>query len=146
MSVSVMIDASLSTVGQLPPQIVFTEPPPGMSTLTHFDIAALDNLGLMFTLRASDGPSTRLFAVSPRPYFPDYEPHIAGDARAGIGLEADDDALLLVIVNPTAEGLITANLLAPIAVNPATGAAAQVVLDDGDWPLRAPLGTEAAAS
>ena len=49
------------------------------------------------------------------------------------------DPLLLVVVNPGAgDGPTTANLLAPLMVNPATGAASQVVLDG--WPLRAPLG------
>lgn len=146
MSLTVMINSHPSTVGTLPRQLVFAEPPPGMSTLTRFDVAALDDLGLMFTLRATDGPGTRLFAVSPRPYFPQYSPQIGAEARAAIGLGQDEDVLLLTIVNPSADGVITANLLAPVAVNSATGAAAQVVLDDGDWPLRAPLGSEAIAS
>lgn len=32
------------------------------------------------------------------------------------------------------------NLLAPVIVNQTTGAAAQVILEDQDYPLRAPLG------
>ncbi|MFN3865145.1 MAG: flagellar assembly protein FliW [Demequina sp.] len=146
MSPTVMIDAHHATVGELPQQLLFGEPPPGMATLTRFDVAALDNLGLMFTLRATDRPETRLFAVSPRPYFPSYLPRISGEARASIGIGPDEDPLLLVIVNPGGSGLITANLLAPVAVNSASGAAAQVVLDDDEWPLRAPLGAEAPAS
>ncbi|WP_062137895.1 flagellar assembly protein FliW [Demequina aestuarii] len=146
MSVSIMIDPQQTSTCALPQQLTFVEPPPGMSALTRFDVAALDALGLMFTLRATDHVETRLFAVSPRPYFPSYAPRISEDVRGGIGMHPGDEPVLLVIVNPTADGLITANLLAPVAINPATGAAAQAVLDDEEWPLRAPLSAEAAAT
>jgi hypothetical protein len=36
------------------------------------------------------------------------------------------------------------NLLAPIVVNVHTGACAQVILDDQDWPLQAELATRSA--
>ena len=53
--------------------------------------------------------------------------------------------MLLVVVQPGEEGEPpTANLLAPLAVNPRTGAAIQVVLDGDKWPLRAPLSATAA--
>ena len=46
----------------------------------------------------------------------------------------------MVIVNVGDDpGSATANLLAPIVVNRHTREAAQVVLTDGDHPLRAPL-------
>ena len=53
---------------------------------------------------------------------------------------------MLAVVHPGAEEPTTANLLAPILVNPVTGAAAQVVLDGDEWPLRAPLGTGSEAA
>lgn len=146
MSLAVVIDAHLSARGEVPEQIRFVEPPPGMSSLSQFVLAPLDSQGLMFTLRAADHPGTRLFAITPFPYFPDYAPRLSDEARAVIGLAQGEAPVLLVIVNPSADGAITANLLAPIVVDPATGAAVQVVLDDDRWPLRAPLGSEAVAS
>lgn len=146
MSLPVVIDSHLSARGELPEQIRFVEPPPGMSTLSKFVLAPLDSQGLMFTLRAADHPGTRLFAIAPFPYFPDYAPRLSDETRAAIDLAPGEAPVLLVIVNPSADGVISANLLAPVVVDSRTGAAVQVVLDDDRWPLRAPLGTEAAAS
>lgn len=146
MSLSVVMDAHLTALGELPDQIRFAEPPPGMSTFLTFDVAPLDAQGLMFTLRATDDPDIRLFAITPLPYFPDYAPRLSDEDRSTISLAPGAAPVLLAIVNPTADGAITANLLAPVVVDPATGAAAQVVLDDDRWPLRAPLGAEAGAT
>jgi len=53
---------------------------------------------------------------------------------------------MLAVVHPGGDEPTTANLLAPILVNPVTGAAAKVVLDGDEWPLRAPLGTGSGAA
>lgn len=119
--------------------IDFASPPPGLRDLRRFTLAALDDTGFLFTLRSTDEPDVRLFLVPPRAYFPDYAPQLDGSTRETLALDADD-AVLLVVVHPGQAGEPpTANLLAPVAVNPATGAALQVVLDDDRWPLRAPL-------
>ena len=143
MSLTITLDVELTRRAQLPERLTFVEAPPGMAALTGFDVSALDEAGLLFALRASEQPDTRLFAVPPRPYFPTYQPRLSEDAREAIGLGDDEEPVLLVIVHPGADAAHTANLLAPVAVNPRTGSAAQVVLDDGDWPLRAPLGAAA---
>ncbi|HSE08505.1 MAG TPA: flagellar assembly protein FliW, partial [Nocardioidaceae bacterium] len=54
--------------------------------------------------------------------------------------ETADDLVALVVVT-LGEGLAdaTANLLAPVLVNPSRRLAAQVVLDDAELPLRTPL-------
>ena len=116
----------------------FATPPPGLRDLRSFQLTAVDDTGFLFTLRSTDEPDVRLFLVPPRAYFPDYAPSLDGSTRDSLALE-DDDAVLLVVVHP-GQGAEppTANLLAPVAINPATGRALQVVLD-GDWPLRAPL-------
>lgn len=146
MSLSVILDSRLARVGQVPEKLTFVEPPPGMATLTEFNITALETLGLMFALRADADPNVRLFAVAPRPYFPEYSPTIADSVLAGLGLAAGDEPVLLAVVSPVTDGQTTANLLAPIVVNPRTGAAMQVVLESDEWPLRAPLGHERSAA
>lgn len=140
MSLTIAVDGALTKRVELPERLLFVAPPPGMADLTRFDVSALDDSGLLFALRSSERGDTRLFAVPPRPYFPAYEPVLDASARAAIGVGPDEDPVLLVIVHPGAAASHTANLLAPVAVNARTGEAAQVVLDDGDWPLRAPLG------
>ncbi len=51
--------------------------------------------------------------------------------------------MVLVVVNPSETGA-RMNLLAPIVVNVHTGACAQVILDDQDWPLQAELAMRSA--
>jgi len=53
--------------------------------------------------------------------------------------------MVLVVANPS-ETDTCKNPLAPIVVNVRTGACAQVILDDQDWPLQAELATRSARS
>lgn len=136
---------AVSTVGREAPartvadRLDFAGSLPGLRDLRHFELAALDESGHLFALRSTERPEVRLFVVPPQPYFPDYAPRIDPSTRASLGID-DDDAVLLVVVHPGNGGEPpTANLLAPMAVNPTTGRAVQVVLDGDDWPLRAPL-------
>ncbi len=117
----------------------FAEPPPGLRDLRRFRLAALDDAGFLFALRSTEEPEVRLFVVPPRPYFPDYDPVVAEPTLTALGVDRAE-ALLLVVVHPGQDGAApTANLLAPVVVDPATGRAVQVVLDGDAWPLRAPL-------
>ena len=117
----------------------FTTPPPGMAGLRHFTLDALDDTGFLFAMRSTEEPGVRLYVVAPQPYFPEYAPDLGGSTRETLGLD-DEDAVLLVVVQPGQDGNApTANLLAPVAVNPTTGRALQVVLDGDRWPLRAPF-------
>ncbi len=123
----------------LPTTLHLTTPMPGLDEHTDFEVSALDESGSLYALRsAPEGARpVRLFVVDPEPYFPDYTPRISPDLHAQLGT---DRLRVLVVVRP-AQGTQppTANLLAPLLVDPATGAALQTVLTD-DWPLRAPLG------
>jgi len=139
MSVVVAIGPSDTTVRRVPDTLEFLVPPPGMLTLRHFGLDALDEIGSLFAMRSTEADGVRLFVVPPRMYLPEYVPQLDPASREALGL-ADEPPVLLVVVHPGVDGEPpTANLLAPIAVNPRTGAALQVVLDE-DWPLRAPLG------
>ncbi|HMO09927.1 MAG TPA: flagellar assembly protein FliW [Actinotalea sp.] len=121
------------------PAIDFVEAPLGLMGLRRFQLDALDESGLLFALRSTEADGVRLFVVPPQPYFPRYSPALDLDAIAGLGL-GDQEPVLLVVVRPGDEGTgPTANLLAPVVVNPSSGAALQVVLDSDEWPLRAPF-------
>lgn len=139
MSVMVAVGPSDSSVQPVPETLEFVTAPPGMMSLRTFALDALDDIGALFAMRSTEQSGVRLFVVPPRVYVPDYAPAIDAQTRAALGLGVDDP-VLLVVVHPGEGGEPpTANLLAPVAVNPATGAAMQVVLDGDDWPLRAPL-------
>ncbi len=139
MSVMVAVGPADNAVQPVPETLEFVAAPPGMMSLRHFALDALDDIGALFAMRSTEQSDIRLFVVPPRVYVPDYAPAIDAETRAALGLEGTDP-VLLVVVHPGEGGRPpTANLLAPVAVNPATGAAMQVVLDGDDWPLRAPL-------
>jgi len=104
-------------------------------------LVGADNDGLVFWLQsmAPDGP--RFLAVPPAVYFPDYAPVLPVTVCAELGLEDPADAQLYCLLTvPNGDvSAATANLRAPVVVNPAAGRARQVVLADGMHPIRRPL-------
>ena len=124
----------------VPGALHLVEPLPGLPGGTEYTLDALDEIGFLFSLRGPSG--VRLFVVSPGLVFPDYHPTIPQLVLDAVcGADIDADVVLLAVVHPgPGERLApTADLLAPIVVDCATGRALQTVLDE-DLPLRAPLG------
>ena len=112
----------------------FTAPLLGLPGATGYDLVVVpDGIGL-FTLECG---ATRLFAVDPALYVDDYRPRLTAEQREAVGVATDAEGLLLVVVTPDPEGP-TANLLAPIVIAP-DGRASQVLLEDQEMPVRAPL-------
>lgn len=141
MSVMICVDTASTAAGPTPApdELVFTSSPPGMAGLRRFTLTALDDTGFLFAMHSVEQPGVRLFVVPPRPYFPEYAPHVDPTSVAPLELDGRE-AVLLVVVHPGQDGEPpTANLLAPIAVDPASGRALQIVLDTDEWPLRAQL-------
>jgi len=114
---------------------------PGLPDHLVYSLDELDDEGTLFALRSATDPNVRLFVVRPEVFFADYSPEVDAATREALGLAEDGEALLLVVVHPGDDkNPTTANLLAPVVINLATGAATQLVLSDSSWPLRAPLG------
>ena len=117
------------------------DPLPGFPGLRDFALVAADAGGLLFWLQsvAPDGP--RFLAVPAAPYFPDYAPALprAACAELGIGDATAADVYCLITVPDGDVAEATANLRAPLVVNPATHRARQIVLTDGGHPIRQPL-------
>lgn len=98
--------------------------------------------GAVQTLRstAPDGP--RFVAIPPDRYFPDYRPNLPSQALADLDLTDPAAARLVCLVSIPGGDVTaaTANLLAPIVINPHTGRATQVILHEDDPDLiRQPL-------
>jgi flagellar assembly factor FliW len=136
------VDAARRT--HLPEHLHLSSPMPGLVGYEDFTLTPLDDAGVLYALRSEpDGARpVRLFVIDPDAFFPDYEPTIDGDVLAALGTDSEH-AVRLVVVRPADGGEPpTANLLAPLVLDPASGAAVQTVLTE-DWPLRAPLGRAA---
>ncbi|HEY0118563.1 MAG TPA: flagellar assembly protein FliW [Cellulomonas sp.] len=126
----------------LPAHLHLVEPLPGLPAFTEYALDALDEIGFLFALRArTDAGDVRLFVVSPGLVFPGYSPAIPGTVLDAVcGRDGERDVVLLTVVHPGPGDRLapTANLLAPLVADRATGRALQAVLDE-DLPLRAPL-------
>ena len=131
---------TLSAVATLP-LLAMTEALPGFPGHRDYVLVTADGDGRLFWLQsmAPDGP--RFLAVDPGAYFPDYAPPLPAAVCADLGLDDPTQARLYCLVTVPAEGpaAATANLRAPLVVNPATWRSTQVVLLDGGHPIRRPL-------
>jgi flagellar assembly factor FliW len=121
--------------------LLLAEPLPGFPQHRDYVLVPADGGGLLFWLQsvAPDGP--RFLAVSAASFFPDYAPALPGVPCAELGLAEAADATLYCLVTVPAGDVTaaTANLRAPLVVNPETRRARQLVLIDGEHPIRRPL-------
>jgi flagellar assembly factor FliW len=117
------------------------EPLPGFPGHRDYVLVPADAGGLLFWLQsaAPDGP--RFLAVSAASFFPDYVPVLPGAACDELALADVAEAILycLVTVPDGDVTAATANLRAPLVVNPVSQQARQIVLADGVHDIRRPL-------
>jgi flagellar assembly factor FliW len=118
-----------------------TEPMPGFPGHRDYVLVPADAGGHVFWLQSVAPAGPRFLAVPPAGLFPDYAPDLPGSACVELGLEDAGQAQLLCLVSvPDGDvASATANLRAPVVVNPATSRARQVLLADGRHPIRRPL-------
>jgi len=122
------------------PVLELVSPMPGFPDCRRFTLVRLDEAGLLCSLTSLEEPGLRFLVVPPAQFFPDYAPEIDDDVALELGIESAEDALLLVVLNAGASlATTTANLAAPVLVNPATRRARQIVLDQPGVPVAAPL-------
>ena len=122
------------------PTLEFIGPLAGFPDRRLFVLVELEPSGLLCALRSLDDDALRFLVAPPGPFFPDYEPELGTDWARLLDLQTPQDALVLTIITPGEEAAPpTANLFAPVIINVRTRKAAQIILDDTDLPLRAPL-------
>ena len=122
-------------------KLELAEPLPGFPRHRAYVLVPTDAAGHLFWLQAvaPDGP--RFLAVSAASFFPEYEPILPGAACDELGLADVAEAAMYCLVT-VPDGNVadaTANLRAPLVVNPVTRRARQIVLTDGVHPIRAAL-------
>lgn len=122
------------------PVIDLVSPLPGFPEDDAFTLVRLDETGTLCRLRSLSHDGLQFLVVPAVTFFPDYAPVVADDVVEALEIAAAADVLVLLIVRAAATlAETTANLRAPLLVNVKTRKAAQVVLDDADLPLAAPL-------
>lgn len=122
------------------PVVELVAPLPGFAELHRFALARVVDDGTVCELRSLDAPDVSFVVVPPSEFFAGYTAEVGDDVADALDLQSADDALVLAVVtlgSTAAEA--TANLRAPIVVNHRTRRAMQVILDDPELPLKAPL-------
>jgi flagellar assembly factor FliW len=121
--------------------LAFAEPLPGFPGHRDYVLVPADAGGLVFWLQSVAPAGPRFLAVPAADFFPDYTPSLPEAACVELGLGDAGQATLLCLVT-VLDGDVataTANLRAPVVVNPAASRARQVVLADGRHAIRRPL-------
>ena len=117
------------------------EPLPGFPKHRDYVLVPADAGGLLFWLQsvAPDGP--RFLAVSAASFFPDYTPVLPDAACDELEVaDAAEAGLYCLVTVPDGDvSAATANLRAPLVVNPVTRRARQLVLTDGVHAIKAPM-------
>jgi len=122
------------------PVIELVRPMPGFPERRQFALVQLDEDGVLCSLTSLEDPELRFLVVPPGHFFPDYEPDVEDDVAAELEITSPDDALLLVVLTAGSSlATTTANLAAPVLVNPSTRRGGQIVLDRPGLPVAAPL-------
>lgn len=121
------------------PTLELVQPILGFPAARHFAIVDHHD-SLLRTLQCLDDTDLRFLVVPPTVFYPDYAPVVSDQVVEDLQIADASDVLLLVLLTAP-DGLATAtvNLRAPLVINVRTRRAAQVVLEDQDHPLAAPL-------
>ena len=113
---------------------------PGFSDLRGFLALSLPEQPSFVWLQSVDDPKIALPAADPWQVFSDYEPRLPVYATETLDLRSPEDFTILcvVVVTKDAEEM-SMNLLAPIVVNLKTNRARQVMLENSNYPVKAPM-------
>ncbi len=118
-------------------------PLPGLEAYASFRLQLEPEYQPFVFLVAEQDPNIRLTLLDPFLLYPDYRDHLAGARLDGFPGPADQESgepelAVMVVVARGPEG-VGANLAAPILFHEASRQAIQVILDQGELPLFAPL-------
>lgn len=122
------------------PVLEMVRPLVGFPDLHRFGLARLDETGTVCDLRSLEDPEVSFVVVPPGQFFDDYAPVVDDAVVEDLDVRdaADVVTLVMVTLGETLEQA-TANLRAPLLVNHHTRRAVQAILDDQDFPMKAPL-------
>jgi flagellar assembly factor FliW len=138
-----MIDRPQAVTEELLPEMArdavrFPNGLPGFEACRSFVLMQNEGLGPLQLLKAVEGPAASFLVIDPRRVLPEYRCELsqADRYRLGVGSNDTDTLLWLVLVTIELDGTITANLRAPVVINPERMVGHQVVPHDCVYPIR----------
>src|SRR5579862_6527297 len=81
-------------------------------------------------LQSLDDPDCTMLVADPTMVEPSYTVPLSAEDRAALSLGKDGQPVLYCTLSVSPEGMISANLLGPLAINPITRVGRQIVLFD----------------
>jgi len=112
----------------------------GFGHLRRFVLLDDPNDDIFAWLQSCDSPDIAFPVLEPELFSPSYSVELTKTDLEALKLTAMADARLLTIITiPIDPTQMTANLKAPIVLNPKTRAARQCVLQDNALPIREPI-------
>lgn len=90
-------------------------------------------------LQCLDNAAVQLIVTDPTLVEPDYVAPLSSHQRVELGLPSDVEPVMYCTLSVSADGSISANLLGPLVVNPATRRGLQLVLTDSTYSTRHPV-------
>jgi flagellar assembly factor FliW len=95
-------------------------------------------------LQSLDNPEISLLVTDPRFVDPEFSPQLSAEDLSDLGMSSDAEPVVYCTLSAV-EGLITANLMGPLVVNPTNRRAKQVVQIESAYTTRYPVASLAAA-
>ena len=113
---------------------------PGFEACRGFVLMASDNFGPLQCLKAVEGPAASFLVIDPRRVLPDYRCDLTPADMHRLGVtnaeRVAEELLWLVLVTIEVDGTISANLRAPVVINPQRMIGQQVVPYHCVYPIR----------
>jgi flagellar assembly factor FliW len=127
-------DAGLPLITTADPSVTFPEGLVGCPTWKRFVLIVEDAEELpVAMLQSLDDPDCTMLVADPKMVEPSYTVRLTAEDRAALALGADGQPVLYCTLSVSADGWISANLLAPLAINPVTRKGLQLVLDESSY-------------
>jgi flagellar assembly factor FliW len=112
----------------------------GFPSLIKYVLLQRPNDAPFYWLQSLDDPTMALVLVNPALFKADYAPKLPASLSEELKAEEGDITLFAIVTIPPGRPQdMTANLLGPLAINPKSRLARQVVLDDGLYTHRQPI-------
>jgi flagellar assembly factor FliW len=126
--------------GELPvittpdPSVSFPEGLVGCPTWKRFVLIVEDAEELpVVMLQSLDDPDCTMLVADPKMVEPSYTVRLSAEDRAALALGKDGQPVLYCTLSVSADGWISANLLAPLAINPESRTGRPIVLDESAY-------------
>ena len=109
---------------------------PGFDGLRRFILIQGDDYQPFKFLQSVEDPAISFPLLSPALVRPDYQLELTGEQLSELDLERAKKALVFCVVTIAEDpGRVTANLFAPLVINPDSRVAAQIMLSGSDYPV-----------